>query len=105
MVFYPSDIRINIITKVSFFKESSKHAWHSKGLNTLFLLSPYLCVIIGFICDLSVARYDSWISKKTSTTEQIYIFTSLEAECEGLGPVMLAKDTPPVIHYIERSPS
>ena len=46
----------------------------SKCLNTLFLLGPHLCFIIGFISDLSVARNDSWISKKTSTrTEQIYV--------------------------------
>ena len=31
----------------------------SKYLN-IFLLSPHLCFIIGFICDLFVARNDSW---------------------------------------------
>ena len=31
----------------------------SKCLNTFFLLSPHLCIIIGVICDLSVARNDS----------------------------------------------
>ena len=34
----------------------------SKCLNILFLLSPYLCFLIGFICDLSVDRNDSWMS-------------------------------------------
>ena len=34
----------------------------SKCLNKLFLLSPQFCFIIGFICDLSVARNDSWMS-------------------------------------------
>ena len=34
----------------------------SKCLNTLFLLSPHLCIIKGFICDLLVARNDSWMS-------------------------------------------
>ena len=47
----------------------------SKYLNTLFLLSPHLCFIIGLICDLPVARMDSWMCLKTSTwTEQIYVF-------------------------------
>ena len=31
----------------------------SKYLNTLFLLSPHLCFIIDFICDLFVVRNDS----------------------------------------------
>ena len=35
----------------------------SKCPNTLlFLLSPHLCFIIGFIYDLSVARNDPWMS-------------------------------------------
>ena len=34
----------------------------SKCFNMLFLLSPHLCFIIGFICDLFVARNDSWTS-------------------------------------------
>ena len=34
----------------------------SKCLNMLFLLSPHLCFIIGFICDLSVARNDSLVN-------------------------------------------
>ena len=36
--------------------------WIAKYLNTLYLLSPHLCFIIGFICDLFVARNDSWMS-------------------------------------------
>ena len=31
----------------------------SKCISTLGLLSPHLCFIIGFICDLSVVRNDS----------------------------------------------
>ena len=51
-----------------------------KCLIMLFLLSPHLCFIIGFIYDLSVARNDSWMSKKTSTrTEHIYIFFHYES--------------------------
>ena len=48
----------------------------SKCLNTLFLLSPHLCLIIGFLFDLFVVlRNDSWMSKKTSTrTKQILVF-------------------------------
>ena len=39
---------------------------------------PHLCLIICFICDLFVARNDSWISEKTSSrTEQIYSRTSM----------------------------
>ena len=34
----------------------------SKSLYTLVLLSLHLCVIIGFICDLFVARSDIWMS-------------------------------------------
>ena len=34
----------------------------SKCLNTLFLSSPYLGFITGFISDLTVARNDSWTS-------------------------------------------
>ena len=34
----------------------------SKCLNRLFLFSPHLCFIIGFICDLFVARNCSWMS-------------------------------------------
>ena len=53
-------------------------------LDTLFLLSPHLCFIIGFVCDLFVARNDSWMSWKTSTrTKQIYVFTVMEAEGDG----------------------
>ena len=63
----------------------------SKCLNTLFLLSPHFCVIIGFICDLYVARNDSWMRFKTSTrTKQIYVFTTMEADSEGWDPVKLA---------------
>ena len=32
------------------------------GLNTLFLSSPHLCVIIVFICDLFVSRDDPLMS-------------------------------------------
>ena len=39
----------------------------SKCLNTLFLFSPYLCFIIGFIYYSFFARHDSWMSQKTST--------------------------------------
>ena len=34
----------------------------SKYLKTLILLSPNVCFIIGFICDLSVVRNDLWMS-------------------------------------------
>ena len=34
----------------------------SKCLNTLFLLSPRLCFIIGFICELFVAHKYLWMS-------------------------------------------
>ena len=34
----------------------------SKCLKTLFLLSPHICFIIGFILDVFVARNDSWMS-------------------------------------------
>ena len=34
----------------------------SECLNTLFLYSPHLCFIIGFISDLSAACNDSWMS-------------------------------------------
>ena len=38
---------------------SSGDVWQlSKCLITLFLLGPHLCFIIGFICDLFVARND-----------------------------------------------
>ena len=71
----------------------------SKCLNTLFLLSLYLCFTIVFICDLFIARNDSWMSKKTSTrTKQIYVFTTIEAQGEGLGSCK-ASLSPPVFHY------
>ena len=34
----------------------------SRCLNMLFLFSPHLCFIFGFICDLYAARNDSWMS-------------------------------------------
>ena len=34
----------------------------SKYLKTLFLLSPHLYFITGFICDLFVAHNESWMS-------------------------------------------
>ena len=52
MVFYCSSIL------VVFFDNPRISKW----LKTLFLLSPHLCFIIGFICDLFVARNDSWMS-------------------------------------------
>ena len=64
----------------------------SKYLNTLFLLSPHFC-IIDFICDLSVARNDSWMSQKTATrTQQIYAFARYGGSglAEDWGPVRLA---------------
>ena len=57
----------------------------SRCLNTLFLLSPHLCFIIGFICDLFVARNDSW--KTPTRTEQIHGFTTMEAEGDGWDPI------------------
>ena len=62
----------------------------SKCFNTLFLLSPHLCFIIGFVCDSFVARNDSWMSYTATRTEQIYVFTTMEAEGESLDPVKLA---------------
>ena len=53
----------------------------SKCLNTLFLLSPYLCFIKCFFCDLVVARNNSWM-KTATRTEKIYAFTTMEAESE-----------------------
>ena len=50
-----------------------------KCLNTLFLLISHFCFIIGFFCDLSVARNDSWMSYTSTWTEQIYMFTRMEA--------------------------
>ena len=41
-------------------------------------------MIIGFFCDLFVARIDSWMT--STRTEHIYIFTTMEAEGEGWGP-------------------
>ena len=43
------------------------------------------------MCDLSVAHNDSRMSQKTSTrTEQIYVFTTMEAEDESWDSVKLA---------------
>ena len=47
-------------------------------INTLFLLSSF-CFNTGFICNLLVAHNDS-------RTEQIYGFTTIEAESEGWIP-------------------
>ena len=47
------------------------------------------------ICDLFVARNDSWMRWKTSTgTEQIYVFTTVEAEGEAWDPIKLACPPP-----------
>ena len=46
-------------------------------LNTLFLLSPHLCLIIGFTCDLFVVRNDSCKGMKTSHGLNKYMFLSL----------------------------
>ena len=63
----------------------------SKCLNMLFLLSHHLCFIIGFIFDLFDACYDSWMSWKISSrTEQLYMFTTMEAEGQCWDPVKLA---------------
>ena len=45
----------------------------SKCLNTLYLLSPPIFIIKGFICDLFVARNNSMheLKKKSKRTEQI----------------------------------
>ena len=41
---------------------------------------------------LIVVRNESWNSHKTSTrTEQIYVFTTMEAESESWDPVKLAE--------------
>ena len=54
-----------------------------KYVNTMFLLSPHFCLKIGFICDLSAARNDSWMSRKNSTrTEQIRIQSNLNETME-----------------------
>ena len=67
----------------------------SKCLNTLHLLSPHFCFIIGFICDFSVVHNDSRMSKKTSLrTKQIYVLTSLKAEGEIWDLLKLALDHP-----------
>ena len=72
----------------------------SKCLNTMFLSSPYLYFIIGFNCDLFVARNYSWISQKTSTrTKQIYAFITMEAEGEGRDPKLACPPLPPYRPY------
>ena len=63
----------------------------SMCLNILFLLCLHLCFIIGFICNIFVARHALWMRYKTPTrTKQIYGFTTLEAEDEGWDPVKQA---------------
>ena len=72
----------------------------SKCLNTMFLSSPYLYFIIGFNCDLFVARNDSWISQKTSTRiKQIYAFITMEAEGKGKDPKLACPLLPPYRPY------
>ena len=68
----------------------------SKCLNTLYVLSPHLCFMISFICDLFVTRNGTW-------TEQIYVFTTREAEGEGWDPKLvegplLSTPPPPNTH-------
>ena len=48
-----------------------------KFLITLFLLSPQLCFIIGFIRDLFVASNASRMSYKTSTWNKKCVLTSM----------------------------
>ena len=50
------------IQLVVFFCSSVPVVLFDKCRNTLFLLSSYLSFIIGFICDLFVARNDSLMS-------------------------------------------
>ena len=53
------------------------------GRNTMFLSSPHLYFIIVFICDLFISRDDPLMSSKTFTrTEQLYVWTTTEAEGE-----------------------
>ena len=58
----------------------------SKCLNTV-ISSLHLSFIIGIICDLSVARNDSWIPPHGPNK---YGFTTMEAEGEGWDPIKLA---------------
>ena len=55
---------------VAFFCSSIPVVFDTPGismcLNTLFLLSPHLCFIIGFICDFFDALKESWMSLKTT---------------------------------------
>ena len=57
----------------------------SKCHNTLFLLSPHLCFTIGFICDLSVARNGSWMSKIPPHGPNRYMFLPLWRLRAGVG--------------------
>ena len=50
-----------ITARCRFIKNDS-WAGISSCLNTLFPLSPHLCFILDFICDLSFARNVSWMS-------------------------------------------
>ena len=50
-------------------------------------LSPHICFIIGVICDLIVARNDSWMLKGLTRTVQIYVIITMEAEGEGWDPL------------------
>ena len=81
-------------------QDSSGVVWQPRNLHVshhVVLLSPHLCFFTGFFDDLFVARNDSRMSKKTSTwTEQIYGFTTMEAEGESKDPV---KRLPPPLPH------
>ena len=65
------------------------------GQNTLFLLSPHLCFIIVFICDLFVSRDDPLMGYKTFTrTEQLYVLSHYRSRGRGWDPVKPAKAPP-----------
>ena len=69
----------------------SQHFASVESSSFLYYRLSHLSLIIDFICDLFVARNNSWMSKKTSKrTKQIHVFTTIEAEGEGLYPVKLA---------------
>ena len=61
---------------------------YPKILNTLLMLSPHLCFIMGSICSLFVARNDSWMSWRPQRGSNKYMFfTIMELEVEGWDPV------------------
>ena len=67
----------------------------SKCFNTLFLSSPHLCFIIGFICDLLVSRNDWWMNWKTSTGIEQICFYHCRCWWRGLASHKASFSSPP----------